>query len=113
MFMLVTVDQVRTALKLDSGESDTIIALYISAASRAVVRYLKGQAGQLLTIDSPPNSPPDDLSTVPEDIQMATILLTGHFYHNPDGDPDHDWEQGYLPRPVTALLYPLRDPAVA
>jgi hypothetical protein len=113
MFMLVTVDQVRTALKLDSGESDTIIALYISAASRAIVRYLKGQAGSLLTIDSPPNSPPDDLSAVPEDIQMATILLTGHFYNNPDGDPDHDWEQGYLPRPVTALLYPLRDPAVA
>ena len=113
MFMLVTVDQVRTALKLDSGESDTIIALYISAASRAVVRYLKGQAGTLLTIDSPPNSPPDDLSAVPEDIQMATILLMGHFYNNPDGDPDHDWEQGYLPRPVTALLYPLRDPALA
>lgn len=113
MFMLVTVDHVRTALKLDSGESDTIIALYISAASRAVVRYLKGQAGTLLTIDSPPNSPPDDLSAVSEDIQMATILLTGHFYNNPDGDPDHDWEQGYLPRPVTALLYPLRDPALA
>jgi hypothetical protein len=44
---------------------------------------------------------------------MATILLTGHFYNNPDGDPEHDWEQGYLPRPVTALLYPLRDPALA
>lgn len=113
MFMLVTVDQVRTALKLDSGESDTLIALYISAASRAIVRYLKGQAGDLLTIDSPPNSPPDDLSSVHEDIQMATILLTGHFYNNPDGDPEHDWEQGYLPRPVTALLYPLRDPALA
>src|ERR1051325_8323437 len=113
MFMLVTVDQVRTALKLDTGESDTIIELYISAASRAVVRYLKGQAGTLLTIDSPPNSPPNDLSAVPEDIQMATILLTGHFYRNPDGDPDHDWEQGFLPRTVTALLYPLRDPAIA
>lgn len=113
MFMLVSVARIREALRLDDAESDTLISVYISAASRAVVRYLKGQAGTLLTIDSPPNSPPDDLTGVPEDIQMATILLVGHFYRNPDADPDHDFEQGYLPRPVTALLYPLRDPAIA
>lgn len=113
MFLLVTVDQVRTALKLDSGESDTIIALYISAASRAIVRHLKGRASEWLAIDSPPNSPPDDLSGVPEDIQMATIILTGIFYNNPDGDPDKNWADGYLPAPVRVLLLPFRDPALA
>lgn len=113
MFMLVTVDQVRTALKLSTQETDANIAGYIAGASRAVVRYLKGQASTVLAIDSPPNSPPDDLTDVPEDVQIATIILVGHFYNNPDGDPEHDWEQGYLPRPVTALLYPLRDPALA
>jgi hypothetical protein len=113
MFMLVSVARVREALRIDTTESDTLLAVYISAASRAIVRYLKGQAGDLLTIDSPPNSPPDDLDGVPEDVQMATIILVGEFYKNPDGDPDREWEQGYLPRPVTALLYPLRDPALA
>ena len=121
MFMLVTVDKVRTALKLDSGESDALIASYISAASRAIVRYLKGQASSVLPIDSPPNSPPDDLSSVPEDVQLACIILTGVFYRDPDGadgrsdfgDSNVGAADPVLPLPVRALLHPLRDPALA
>lgn len=113
MFLLVTVDRVRDALRLDDGESDQLIAFYISAASRAVVRYLQGQAGDLLSIDSPPDSPTNDLSEVPEDIAMATIFLTGHFYRQPDGDDEKSFEDHELPRPVVALLRHYRDPSMA
>jgi hypothetical protein len=48
-----------------------------------------------------------------KDIQMAVILLAGHYYRNPDNDIEEAFERGYLPRPVTAILYPLRDPTMA
>lgn len=114
-WLLVSVSRVRAALRMDSGESDALIEFYISAASRAVVRYLKGQAGDLLSIDSPPNSPPADIeSDVPEDVAMATIALVGILYRQPDGDDAKNFsDTGQLPYIVTALLYPLRDPALA
>lgn len=114
MFSLVSLERVKQALRISSEDEDATLAFYISAASRAVTRYLKGQAGELLGIDSPPNSPPDDPdNTVPEDIQMAVILLVGIYYREPDGDDAKNFERGYLPKPVTALLYPLRDPTIA
>jgi hypothetical protein len=114
MFLIVSLARTKEALRILHNDEDGILELYISAASRAVVRYLKGNAGELLSIDSPPNSPPDDLDDVPEDIALAVIMLTGIIYRQPDGDDAKAFaEHGYLPRPVTALLYPLRDPSFA
>lgn len=113
MFLLVSVDRVKTLLRIEHDNDDEMLGIIISASSRAVVRYLKGQAGELLSIDSPPNSPTDDLDTVPEDVAMAIVMLTGILYREPDGDSAKAFEQGYLPKPVTALLYPLRDPSIA
>lgn len=111
--MLVSRERFKQALHITTSDDDGLIDVLISAASRSVARYLKGQAGELLSIDSPPNSPPDDLDAVHEDIQMAVILLAGHYYRNPDNDIEEAFERGYLPRPVTAILYPLRDPTMA
>lgn len=114
MFMLVSLERVKNALHVTGTADDETLSIYISAASHAVVTYLKGQAGDFLGIDSPPDSPPNDLTTVDERAVVATIVLTGIFYREPDGDEAKNfYEQGYLPRPVTALLYPLRDPTVA
>lgn len=119
-FLLVSVSRVRSALRIDEGESDDLLAFYISAASRVIVRYLKSRASEFLAIDSPPNSPPDDLANVPEDIAMAVILLTGYFYKEPDGDGDRAFQDSnigaadpYLPFPVRTLLHPYRDPTMA
>jgi hypothetical protein len=112
-WMLVSLAQTKQMLRVDTDDDDALLTLLISAASRAVARYLKGQAGTLLSVDSPPDSPPNDLSAINEDIAVATIILVGHFYRSPDNDVDAAFEQGYLPRPVTAILYPLRDPALA
>lgn len=112
MWMLVSLSKVKSALRIDHPDDDALLELYISAASRAVHAYLGDQAGSLLSIDSPPNSPPDDLGDVDERIQMAVIMLTGHFYRSPDANPDEAYERGYLPKPVTALLYNMRDPTL-
>lgn len=110
---LVTLDQVKQALRIDSSDDDATLNLFIVAASRAVARYLGQRVDETLSlVNSPPDSPPDP-ELVPEDVVVATLVLVGIWYRNPDGDPESLFERGYLPRPVTALLYPLRDPALA
>jgi len=120
MIQLVPVDMVRLALRINDDESDELLEMYIAAASRAVIRYLKSQASQDITIidspalDSPPTAAPDDLGNVDETVQMAVIALTGILYREPDGDQARNFaELGQLPYVVTALLYSMRDPALA
>lgn len=114
-FLLVPLASVKRALHIDAGETDddTLLEFLISAASRAVVRYIKGNASEYLSIDSPPNSPPDDLSVVPEDIAQAIIILTAIWYRNPDHDTEGNFNDDELPAPVKALLKPFRTPTLA
>jgi len=113
MTSLVTVNRCKAALNIDHTDDDAVkLPLLIAAASGAVINYLKGQAAEIMDLDAI-NSSPADLDSVPEEVAMATILLVGQFYREPDGDAEKAFERGYLPMPVTALLYPLRDPAVA
>ncbi len=113
-FLIVTIQEARDWLHLDDAETDAVISRALSAASRAVVRYLKWQAGSILVIDSPPNSPPDNLANVVDDVAMAVLMLAGILMKERDGDEAGDfYELGYLPKPVTALLYPMRDPTIA
>jgi hypothetical protein len=113
MFLLVSVARVKQALHIDDDEMDDIIGLYTSAASHAVVTYLKGQAGDFLGIDSPPDSPPNDLTSIDERVVASVIMLVGTIYREPDGDEAKNFSLGNLPHYVTALLYPLRDPTLA
>lgn len=109
---LVSLSVVKSALKIESEDWDGLIAnMYIPAASKAVIRYLKDKADAILDLDSGGNMPSGFM--VPEDVQMATIALIGYWFRSPDSDPDKEFERGFLPRPVTALLYPLRNPALA
>jgi hypothetical protein len=39
-------------------------------------------------------------------------MMVGILARDRDGVEAKDWDHGYLPRPVTSLLYPLRDPAL-
>ncbi len=113
MFMLVSLARTKAALQIQHTDDDSILEVYISAASLAVVDYLKGQAGDFLSIDSPPNSPPDDLTAVDERAVVSVIALVGTLYKEPDGDEAKAFSHGNLPWIVTALLYPLRDPTLA
>lgn len=113
MFMLVSLARTKAALNISHDDDDATLTMYISAASLAVRDYLKAQAGDLLAIDSPPDSPPDDLDGVDERIAVSVIMIVGILYKEPDGDQAQAFSHGNLPWMATALLYPLRDPTLA
>lgn len=121
----VTLERAKAHLGMDHDDDDTLIGAYIVAASGAVKNYLKSSSPYEVERDS--NDDPildgngdpeyvrdssgDKVVTLP--VQQATLLLIGYFYKDRDENPDGAFAQGYLPAPVTALLYPLRDPALA
>jgi len=111
MVSLVSLERVKEALNVCSADDDALLDAYIAAASAAIINYLKGRASIVLGFDINGDIPSG--AEIPPDIQVATIILVGHFYREPDGNPEQAFEQGYLPKPVTAILYPLRDPALA
>lgn len=113
MVMLVSLDQAKQHLRVDTSDDDGDIALKIHAASGAVLNYIKSgpdnfldSSGEVIVDSS------DNPIGIPFEVQAATLLLVGYFYKDRDGDPDKAYEMGYLPKPVTALLYPFRDPVI-
>lgn len=112
--MLVSLQQASNHLRRDASDDDADLLLKIEAASGAVLNYLKDGADAFL--DSAGEVMQDsagDPVDVPRVVQAATLLMVGYFYKDRDNDSEHEYEPGYLPRPVTALLYPLRDPTLA
>ena len=109
MTLPVTLDMVKAHLRVDGTADDTDISDKLLSAEGAVLNYLKIGSLDELKIGSPPAMP----APVDGAVTAATLLLVGYLYRNRDTDIDKEWEMGYLPRPVMALLYPLRDPAVA
>lgn len=114
--MLVTLQQARDHIRSDASADDNDLTLKIKAASRAVVTYLKAPS----FADSSGQVPVDTAGIaidVPEDIQIATLLLIGTFYKEREGAQegaiDAQFGYGYLPRPVIALLYPYRVPTTS
>jgi hypothetical protein len=123
--MYVTLVRAKQHLNMDHNEDDTLIEVYIQAASGAVKNYLKSSSPYEVERDS--NDDPildssgdpiyvvdssgDKLVSYP--VQAAVLLMVGFLYKDRDENPDQAFSAGYLPKPVTALLYPLRDPALA
>lgn len=121
--MYVTLARAKQHLNMDHDEDDTLIEVYVQAASGAVKNYLKSASPYEIERDS--NDDPildssgdpvyvvdssgDKLVSYP--VQAAVLLMVGFLYKDRDENPDSAFDRGYLPRPVTALLYPLRDPA--
>ncbi|ARC37893.1 phage gp6-like head-tail connector protein [Paracoccus yeei] len=109
MAVLASLQEVRSALRIDSDDYDPTLALLIEAASGAVINYLKSSADQYLGPDG--EVLPDVV--IPPTIKAATIFLVGHMMRNPDNDTEKAFTHGFLPYPVMSMLYPLRDPALA
>lgn len=111
--MLVTLAQAKRHLRVDFSDEDADIELRTAAASAAVVRYLK--AASPYELDSSGAVVTDSAGdpVVLFEAQAATLLMLGYLYKDRDGDPDQAYQMGYLPAPVTALLYAIRDPALA
>ena len=121
----VTLERAKQHLNMDHDLDDPLIEAYIGAASEAVKNYLKSASPYEVERDS--NDDPvldssgDPLYAVDSSgdkvvryaVQAATLLQIGFLYKDRDENANGAYEIGFLPRPVTALLYSLRDPALA
>lgn len=103
--MLVTLDDAKNHLRIDVNDEDWHVALLVEAASDAVLNYLK--------IDGSQYTDTSGIVDAPYAVQAATLLMVGYLYRMRDSNEGGEYQQGYLPMPVTALLYPLRSPAIA
>ncbi len=103
--VIVTLEQARGQLQSTHSADDDTLTLMIEAASQAVLTYLR------LTLEA------DIPAAATFATQQATLILVAEFYKNreaeQDGEVPPEFGYGYLPRPVVALLYPHRDPAIA
>ena len=108
MTLLITLEQAKAHLRIDTDEEDDDLTLKIHASSAAVMSYLKD--GALDFTDSSGVITAD----VPWQVQAAVLVLLGALY----GDRGEEGGKpagfsNYLPPAVVALLYPLRIPTVA
>lgn len=106
---IITLSEFKEALRnYEGSDFDDQINFWIPVASEAVYQYLDWTeadyetSGGLL-----------DDTLVPDRVKGATALLVGYLMNNPDMDRDNAFTHGQLPWFVTAMLYPLRDPALA
>ena len=111
MVMLVGLNEAKAQLQVDHSDQDAHIRFLISAASGSVLNYLKRD---LTDIDSDGELETDSEGVIvmEDEVSMAVLFLVGELFRNRDDGGSAGWSMGYLPPVVTALLYPLRDPAL-
>jgi len=116
--MLASLSETKARLRFDNDAEDADLTLLIQAASKMVMNYLKADESLFVgsDFDTDGDWPADSdgvlLGVTPE-VSTATIYLVGVLKRDPDGVDTSKWSMGYLPIPVMAMLYPLRDPALA
>ena len=125
--MLVTLEEAKQHLYATvHDEDDTLITLYIQSSSKIVINYLKTKRGLYepeydengdLVYDSSGDLVPvldsSGEKLIRFEVKAAVLIMIGILYRDRDASEMQKWQTGYLPGPVTALLYPLRDPALA
>lgn len=114
MTMLVSLDQARSQIRADTTDGDTHLTLLIKAASMAVLNYIRNGADEFT--DSAGDAIEDsngNVVGVPEDVQLAVLYLVAWFDRNPSSDEMREFDNGWMPGPVRALLGPYRDPGMA
>lgn len=110
---LVTLTETKDHLRIDGDDGDADLQTKIAAASAAVQSYLKEVSPYVLDGNGEPVLDGNGQPIVQPVVKAATLLLIGYLYRQRDEDSDNEFEPGYLPRPVTALLYPMRVPSCA
>ena len=100
--MIVTVDEVKTHLRIQHNEEDAYIESLIKQAQTAAEDYCRVQF-----------EPVDDEGTpietdVPEPVRLAVILMTSFYYENRDIPDMTTYKATRMA--FDSLLYPYRDP---
>ena len=100
--MIVTVDEVKTHLRIQHDEEDAYIESLIQQAQTAAEDYCRVQF-----------EPVDEEGTpietdVPEPVRLAVILMTSFYYENRDIPDMTTYKATRMA--FDSLLYPYRDP---
>ena len=90
--MILSVEEVKTHLRIQHTEEDKFISTLIAQAQAVAEDYCRVQFS----------------GTVPEPVRLAVMLMVSHYYENRD-NPDR---QVYVTMRIAFenLLYPYRDP---
>jgi hypothetical protein len=122
-----TLEEAKSQLRIPFADStqDSHIEQLIYAASQMVKNYMGdksvyqavyGDDDEPLERDSNYEPILESFSDQPRaervryEVKQAVLILISELYRNREGDGNFDGN--YLPSPVRAILYPLRDPAL-
>ena len=116
--MYVTLQDAKDHCRIDHSYDDGDVAWKIDAASSMVKNYLKSVSPYEPSRNAETDTPlydsngfaikDEDLNVIRYEVRAATLILVQMLY-----DQEYEFKPGYLPDPVQAILYPLRDPALA
>lgn len=100
MVALVTLDQARRHLRIYHQDEDLDVQERVQQASEIVIDYIqRPDHGWSDASD-------DDESNAPKVVQAAVLLVLAALWeHRGDGEGDYQQADGYLSKPVTALLH--------
>ena len=95
--MILTVDEVKTHLRIEEDDENAYIASLIAQAQATAEDFCRV------------SFEPEEGSSAPEPVRLAVLLMVSHYYENRD-NPDRA-VYGTMRIAFDNLLYPYRDPA--
>ena len=97
--MILSVDEVKTHLRIETDEEDSYLASLIVQAQSTAEDFCRTAFG----VDDAGNE-----ISAPEPVRLAVLLMVSHYYENRD-NPDRA-VYGTMRIAFENLLYPYRDP---
>ena len=95
--MILTVDEVKTHLRIEEDDENAYIASLIAQAQATAEDFCRV------------SFEPEEGFSAPEPVRLAVLLMVSHYYENRD-NPDRA-VYGTMRIAFDNLLYPYRDPA--
>ena len=103
--MILTVDEVKTHLRIEDDDEDEYIAGLIRQAQSTAEDFCRVSFEPITEMDDQGN---ETTIAAPEPVRLAVLLMVSHYFENRD-NPDRA-VYGTMRIAFENLLYPYRDP---
>lgn len=107
MIGLVTLDEVKSYLRIDTDAADNDLQEAIYQASAVILDYVKSSRSKIIDDDGELIEG-EELQRV----KRSTLILVGIFDRVKNGEEEQRYSQGNLPFSVTAFIYTLHTPTI-